>query len=52
MEHGIIREFQGSWQSGLGHLVIEDVETGITQAVPCDNGPTVQPGPQGGHHAK
>jgi hypothetical protein len=42
MEHGIIKEFHGSWGSGLGHLVIEDIETGLVQGVPCDNGPTVR----------
>ena len=41
-EHGIIRGFAGSWGSGLGHLIIEDIETGNIEHVPCDNGPTVR----------
>ena len=34
--------FSGSWGSGLGHLIIEDLETGNMDFVPCDNGPTVR----------
>ncbi len=39
---GRIKDFIGSWSSGLGFLIIEDDETGETEQVPCDNGPTVR----------
>ena len=39
---GVIKNFAGSWGSGLGYLVIEDSETGQTEQVPCDNGCTVR----------
>jgi len=42
MQHGIIRSFSGSWNSGIGFLAIEDINTGIIEQVPCDNGPTVR----------
>lgn len=41
IEKGMIREFHGSWMSGLGTLVIED-ELGCIHHVPCDNAPTVR----------
>jgi hypothetical protein len=39
---GSIKDFVGSWSSGLGYLIIEDSETGNTEQIPCDNGPTVR----------
>ena len=42
MEHGIIKGFRGSYMSGIGHLIIENVKTGMTEAIPCDNGATVR----------
>ena len=39
---GRLIQFQGSWQSGLGSLEIEDSETGAHELVPCDNGATVR----------
>lgn len=39
---GKIIEFQGEWMSGLGTLVIEDLDGGEIQWVPCDNAPTVR----------
>lgn len=42
MNRGIIKGFEGSWGSGIGHLVIEDSETGAEERVPCENGPTVR----------
>ena len=39
---GRLIQFQGSWQSGLGSLEIEDSETGAHEFVPCDNGATVR----------
>jgi hypothetical protein len=36
-----IRSFRGSWSSGLGHLVVEDME-GETFFIPCDNAPTIR----------
>jgi hypothetical protein len=38
---GKIKEFGGSWQSGLGQLTIERAD-GLTVAVPCENGATVR----------
>lgn len=42
MRKGIIKQFRGSWGSGIGYLDIEDLETGITESVPCENAPTVR----------
>lgn len=42
MNHGIIRQFKGSWLSGIAFISIEDCETGIVSAIPCDNAPTVR----------
>ena len=42
MRQGIIKNFGGSWGSGLGFLTIEDSVTGEIESVPCDNGPTVR----------
>jgi len=39
---GKLKGFRGSWESGLGSLIIEDSETEITEEIPCDNGPTVR----------
>lgn len=39
---GKLKDFRGSWNSGLGMVVIEDSETGIVEEVPCDNGATVR----------
>lgn len=39
---GRLLGFSGSWGSGLGYLMIEDVETGVVESVPCDNAPTVR----------
>jgi len=39
---GKIVAFRGSWHSGLGALVIVDSESGIEEAIPCDNAPTVR----------
>lgn len=41
MHYGKIISFQGSWDSGMAQLVIED-RNGKTEAIPCDNGPTVR----------
>jgi len=42
MRRGIIKQFRGSWGSGIGYLHIEDSETGIIESVPCENAPTVR----------
>ena len=42
VRRGTIKAFKGSWNSGMGTLVIEDSETGETDNVLCDNGPTVR----------
>lgn len=42
MRKGIIRNFLGSWDSGLGILLIEDCKTHQIERVPCDNGETVR----------
>jgi len=42
LNKGILKEFRGSWGSGIGQLLIEDSDTGITEAIPCDNAPTVR----------
>ncbi len=39
---GTIQRFEGSWNSGLGFLVIQDSETGNIESIPADNGPTVR----------
>lgn len=39
---GKLKGFRGSWESGLGFLVIEDSETGSIEEIPCENGPTVR----------
>jgi len=39
---GRLIQFHGSWGSGLATLEIEDVETGVNELVPCDNGATVR----------
>ena len=39
---GKLKDFRGSWNSGLGMIVIEDSETGVVEEVPCDNGATVR----------
>lgn len=39
---GKLKGFRGSWESGLGYLLIEDNETGSVDSIPCDNGPTVR----------
>jgi hypothetical protein len=39
---GILRDFRGSWGSGLGYLVIEDSETHVVESIPCDNAPMVR----------
>ena len=36
MERGVINGFRGSWQSGLGYLIING------HGVPCENGATVR----------
>jgi len=38
---GIIKDFQGSWGSGLGTLIINDINEGRVE-MPCDNAPTVR----------
>ena len=40
--HGIIRGFSGTWMSGMGYLHIEDMDTGVIEPVPCENGATVR----------
>ncbi len=39
---GKIKDFSGSWGSGLGTLHIEDSETGSIQGIPCENAQTVR----------
>jgi hypothetical protein len=39
---GRIKGFNGSWNSGLAFLTIEDSDTGLIETVPCDNGPVVR----------
>jgi len=39
---GIIKNFSGSWLSGLGSILIEDSETGECEVVPCENASTVR----------
>ena len=36
-----ILAFRGSWNSGLGELVLENEDKTVT-TIPCDNGPTVR----------
>lgn len=36
LQRGFIDGFQGTWGSGLGHLIVNGIP------VPCDNGPTVR----------
>ena len=38
---GIIKDFYGSWGSGLGTLVINDIKDGRVE-ISCDNAPTVR----------
>jgi len=38
---GKIKEFRGTYQSGLGALILVDA-SGIEQLVPCENAPTVR----------
>jgi len=40
MKHGIIRGFEGTWDSGIATLSLE--HDGVTERVLCDNGPTVR----------
>lgn len=40
IERGTIVGLEGSWGSGIAHLVLE--YEGETVRVPCDNGPTVR----------
>jgi len=42
LNKGILREFRGSWGSGIGQLLIEDSDTGVTAAIPCENTSTVR----------
>jgi len=37
---GTIKEFRGTWSSGIATLLIED-DKGVIKKIPCDNGPTV-----------
>ena len=39
---GIIRQFRGSWGSGIAHLDIEDSKTGVVESIPCENTSTVR----------
>ena len=39
---GKIKNFVGSWSSGLGYLLIQDSANGEIEQDPCDNGPTVR----------
>lgn len=39
---GTLVQFAGSWQSGLGYLIIRDSETLAVEQVPCENAPTVR----------
>lgn len=39
---GIIEGFDGSWNSGIGHLRIKDSETKQIECVPCENPTTVR----------
>lgn len=41
MHYSKIVVFEGSWDSGMAQLHIEDL-SGKTKAVRCDNGPTVR----------
>lgn len=41
INRGIIKEFRGSWQSGLGSLILESLDGGLVM-VPCENGATVR----------
>ena len=42
LRKGKIVKFMGSWQSGLGQLMIADSETGAVELVPCENTATVR----------
>lgn len=42
MKTGIIKNFIGSWSSGLAYLLIEDCKTHQIEQVPCENGETVR----------
>ena len=41
VRRGKIVEFQGSWMSGLGALVIDDEDRGVV-SIPCENAQTVR----------
>ena len=42
IRRGILVEFQGTQESGVGYLLIRDSKTGIIESVPCENAPTVR----------
>ncbi len=42
IEKGIILEFRGSWNSGLGALIIQDSISEEIKTVHCENGATVR----------
>ena len=39
---GTIQDFQGSWGSGLGILIIQDSKTKQVENIPCENAATVR----------
>lgn len=39
---GTIKDFSGSWGSGVGYLTIEDSKTKKIEEIPCENGQTVR----------
>ena len=42
MNRGVIKQFRGSWSSGIAYLDIEDSETQIIQSILCENTSTVR----------
>lgn len=39
---GTIKDFNGSWHSGLATITIKDSKTKQEQIIPCENGQTVR----------
>lgn len=39
---GEIIGFQGSWMSGLGTLIVKNLDTGRVENISCENAPTVR----------
>ena len=40
IKRGEIIGFQGSWMSGLGTLIVKNLDTGMVENISCENAPT------------